>query len=558
MIHQGPIAAVAAHGNLIATAGYDNKLILWDANSKRPLARANHDHLVNYCGFSRNGKSIVSASSDFSARIWDVPTLRLRAALIGHEDDVDMAVFSPDDALVATCALDRTLKIFNLSGQCLRTLKGHTGNILSVAWSKDGSRLVSSSVDGTVREWDAVSGAELRCNDMHGVRTDTLEIDSMGRIFAGDDDGRIAVIQDGLARFTPAHEAGIKKLIFDEESKTIVTLSYDRKIAIWTVAIDGSVTNLSRAEFPPLVWARSAALIGPTSVAVGTFGSRYGIYDWAEGAWDMEGVVADTSLNAVRVANGNVYSVGDAGIVYENNKPISALGSLCNFLLPAGEFLLSGGQLGNLYDARSGEVIYQHHSPLNCGAVFTRDGILYAVIGTYTGEMLIFVIDEGQPPIFVDEVKIYENAVKGIAVRADVLFSVCASTDIAWHRTRDFSLIRKVERAHERIANACCIAGANAFASVGRDLKLRLWEAEQEHIYQTPHPNSVKCMGVSSDGNTIMTGAYTGTVASFDLSLREWTSFQRISASGISSIDFDPNQRCFLASSYDGQIHKVV
>jgi hypothetical protein len=33
MRHQGPIAGIAAHGHLIATAGYDNKLILWDARA---------------------------------------------------------------------------------------------------------------------------------------------------------------------------------------------------------------------------------------------------------------------------------------------------------------------------------------------------------------------------------------------------------------------------------------------------------------------------------------------------------------------------------------------
>ena len=92
-----------------------------------------------------------------------------------------MAVFSPDGTLVATCALDRKLRIFNTSGHCLTTFHGHTGNILAVAWNRDGTQLVSTGVDGTVREWDAQTGAELRCNRID-VRTDTLEIDRHGRI----------------------------------------------------------------------------------------------------------------------------------------------------------------------------------------------------------------------------------------------------------------------------------------------------------------------------------------------------------------------------------------
>lgn len=52
MKHIGPIAGIAAHGPWIATAGYDNRLILWDAASREPLARATHDHLANACDFS--------------------------------------------------------------------------------------------------------------------------------------------------------------------------------------------------------------------------------------------------------------------------------------------------------------------------------------------------------------------------------------------------------------------------------------------------------------------------------------------------------------------------
>jgi WD40 repeat protein len=55
MIHQGPIAGIAAAGNFIATAGYDNQLILWDALSKRAVARSHHDHLVNHCAFNSDG-----------------------------------------------------------------------------------------------------------------------------------------------------------------------------------------------------------------------------------------------------------------------------------------------------------------------------------------------------------------------------------------------------------------------------------------------------------------------------------------------------------------------
>lgn len=557
MNHHGPIAGIAAAGPFVATAGYDNQLILWDASSKRAVARCFHDHLINNCSFSSDGRLIVSASSDYSARIWEVPSLRLKAALIGHEDDVDMAVFSPDDTKVATCALDRTIRIFDLSGCCLKVLRGHTGNILSVAWTRDGERLVSSSVDGTIREWNASTGCEVGCNDIK-VRTDTLVIDADGRILAGDDEGRIAIISGGRISYTKAHQAGIKHLTFDEAAGVVITLSYDRTVAIWSVDRNEQVTELSRAELPALIWARAAALVGRHRIAVGTFGSSYAVFDWQKNTWDMDNVVAGPCLNAVAVVDGAAYAIGDAGILLRDGKPSTQLHSLCNFLFAAGGRLFSGGQLGQLFDASSGEILYQHHSPLNCGTSFVRDGDVHIVIGTYTGEALVFVLDADGRPVLHAQHKIYDNAIKGMVATADRIFSVCASTDIAWHDTKDFKLIRRIPKAHERIANGCALAGPTGFASIGRDLKLRIWTDGREDVYQTPHPNSVKCICANDDRSTLMTGAYTGTLAGFDLTTRSWISFSRPTASGISGLAFDKDNRRFLASSYDGRIHAVA
>jgi WD40 repeat protein len=323
MNHQGPIAGIAASGPFVATAGYDNRLILWDATSKRAVARSLHDHLVNHCTFSSDGRMVATASSDYSARVWEVPSLRLKATLIGHEDDVDMAVFSPDDTLVATCALDRTIRIFDISGRCLKVLRGHTGNILSVAWTRDGKRLVSSSVEGTVREWDA-GGIEVRRNDLD-VRTDTLVIDADGRILAGDDQGRIAIIIDGRISLTQAHQAGVKKISFDETPGILVTLSYDRTIAIWNVSGAREIREVARTEFPALVWARAAVLIGPGRVAVGTFGSSFGVFDWETNTWDMQGIVAGSGLNAIAVVDGVQYAIGDAGTLFQDGEASTQL-----------------------------------------------------------------------------------------------------------------------------------------------------------------------------------------------------------------------------------------
>jgi WD40 repeat protein len=57
--------------------------------------------------------------------------------------------FSPDGAILASGALDGAINLWQVSdGKLLKTLKGHTDNVMGVAFTKDG-RLASVSSDGT-------------------------------------------------------------------------------------------------------------------------------------------------------------------------------------------------------------------------------------------------------------------------------------------------------------------------------------------------------------------------------------------------------------------------
>jgi WD40 repeat protein len=553
--HLGPISGLSTFKNKwIATAGYDNQIILWDAKKQTALTCAFHDHLANQCQFSPSGDYLISSSSDGTARLWTLPNLKLTAVLSEHDDDVEMAIFHPTKNLIATASRDRNVRVFDFEGKLLITFKGHSADVISVEWDESGSTLLSSSDDGTVRRWDLATKKQVEVLDLGSVETDTLVVNRDGEIFAGNDDGEILYISKTHKTKIKAHQAGIKRLVYDRTKDRLVSLSYDRTFKVFKYSKTRGLELTASGSMPAEIWPRSCALLGDHKIIFATFGSTYAIYDLKNSSWNLENVLPTPGINAVCKVLNIVYTVGDAGIVKQDDKVICEVGSLCNFLLSVPGGLITGGQAGFVFDVFSQRNIYQHHSPLNCAASFTLNGESFFIVGSYTGEGIVFK-KSSKGFQHIRNVKLHENAIKGVASDGKNIFSVCATGAIAYHSVESFKLICRLDNAHDKIANGCVTVSEDCFASISRDLKLRVWRGLEAEVIQTPHSHSIKCMTISSTKQVLATGSYNGKICLFDLKTRKWIKDIRPTTSGISMIT--ANEQGFLASSYDGQVYQI-
>ena len=147
-------------GSQIVSGSADNKIRLWDTYSGQPIGGPflGHSGDVTSVAFSPDGSLIVSGSEDKSLRLWNTHS-QIGKFLAGHSDWVNCVAFSPDGSQIVSGSRDNTIRVWDANSRKLvdKPLVGHSGSVRSVAFSPDGSQIVSGSTDNTIRLWDARS-----------------------------------------------------------------------------------------------------------------------------------------------------------------------------------------------------------------------------------------------------------------------------------------------------------------------------------------------------------------------------------------------------------------
>jgi len=161
---------LAAWFALLAWLG---EAVLWPSR----LSFHGHSGQVNSVMASPDGTTLVSVAEDTSIKsrqypyrgeicsikLWDVATRRERATLKGHTCDVWSVAFSPDGRTLASAGdQDMTIRLWDVDTATEKAVfKGHTARINRVIFRPDGNILASASYDKTARLWDVGTGKEL-------------------------------------------------------------------------------------------------------------------------------------------------------------------------------------------------------------------------------------------------------------------------------------------------------------------------------------------------------------------------------------------------------------
>ena len=231
--------AFSPDGELIATGSEDFTARIWSATSGRELHVLPHGHKVFHLDISPDGSRLLTASYDRLARVWDLRTGVLIAEMKGHAAPLNHAEFSGDSRRIVTACVDCTARIWRVEPELplLKPSRSRAG-VVAADISPDGKSLATAELQGgTAQVMDLATRRVVAHLDAPEGKARALAYSLDGsRILSGSDDktGRLWDAGTGrLLHTLVGHSAPIYFCSFSADGSLALTISEDKTARVW-------------------------------------------------------------------------------------------------------------------------------------------------------------------------------------------------------------------------------------------------------------------------------------------------------------------------------------
>ncbi|MGL4512903.1 MAG: protein kinase domain-containing protein [Lacipirellulaceae bacterium] len=604
-------ARFSPDGARVVTASRDRTARVWDATTGKRLATLEEGHafLASSAVPYNNGRSLASAAGDNTVRLWDIGNGVERHSLAGTGRSAALAV-DPDGRLLATGGANNTVRLWDpqtgshvidleqhtvdvtavaiaddtrlvASGDergvillwrrgadgewtVAAKLAGHSRQITALRFTKGGERLVSSSGDRTVGQWDVAAATELRGLVLkHPEWVAAMDVSDNGELsLTACDDGvaRLWRLSDAseVARWAPATPDGGLPTVYtsvdlapseDSSGPTVALLATASTGAVDRWVIDPSQTDQSPQPVVKLsgagsLWSARFANDPLTLITVGGNDAR---------VWRLDQAVEGRSPAARPVVRLSPHgSVADAAIS------------------PDGALVATGSwdSSAKLWDAATGRPVRKldggHKGFVNAVA-FSPDGAEVATAGD-DGAVRFWSVADGA---LADRMLAgHTGRVLAIDYSAggERVLTVSSDRTARLWDAKSGKELRRFTGHDQGLLDGDLSPDGSRVATASEDNTARVWDAGTGRLLAElrGHSAAVNAVAFSPDGRRLLTGGDDNAAKVWDA-----VNFQPSAKGGdpavgkevlsltghtaeVTSVGFSPNGRAALTGSRDG------
>ena len=220
---------------------YSGAVMIWDYNTQALVRQMEVSNLPIRCAkFVVRRQWIVAGCDDMSIKILNYNTLERIKSLEGHSDYIRYIAVHPTLPILLTSSDDMTIKMWNWDKdwECTHTFEGHSHYVMMVQWNpKDSSSFASASLDRTIKMWGMSGSAHFALNGHErGVNCIDFATGDKPYLVSGSDDKTVRVWDyqtKQCVHVLEGHGANVSSVVFHPSLPLILSGSEDGLCKLW-------------------------------------------------------------------------------------------------------------------------------------------------------------------------------------------------------------------------------------------------------------------------------------------------------------------------------------